>query len=418
MNESTPAASRTVALVDTRWGGHHPTYLREFTASLLRLGANVLLASRQPEAVLSALPEPERARAVGRVTPMTFVHRNQGLLDPRRDHDPLSTILRWRASGRIVRAAEARAGTRADLVFFPYLDSYLRFAPFPSLPRRTLGRPWSGLYFRNAHLAEAPDSLRARLRWLAKGDRLLRSPDCRAVCVLDERFNDRLAADTGHRVIAFPDMTDETRPDGLTELARQVGERAAGRKIIGLISMERRKGLLTLLRAALRARELGEPWFFVAVGPFLRETFSAGEIAFCEEVRRKVESGALDNLYFDMSGQRIPDGAPYNSLFTRFDLVWAAYEDFEGSSNALTKAAAFRIPLLATAGQCVGGRVESYQMGRTFAQADVGACLGAIRGVLAGEGADGKPLRPRFEDYHRLHDRAYLDEIFRGFLAG
>ena len=150
MTTPAPGSSRTVALVDTRWGGHHPTYLREFTASLLRLGSHVLLVCRDPGAVLSALPEEVRVLAGSRVTCEAIVHRNHGVLDPRRDHDPLSTILRWRASGRAVRAAESRAGATADFVFFPYLDSYLRFAPFPSLPRRFLGRPWSGLYFRNA----------------------------------------------------------------------------------------------------------------------------------------------------------------------------------------------------------------------------------------------------------------------------
>jgi hypothetical protein len=39
----------TVALADTRWFGHHPTYFREFVASLRRLGARVIALCQQPD---------------------------------------------------------------------------------------------------------------------------------------------------------------------------------------------------------------------------------------------------------------------------------------------------------------------------------------------------------------------------------
>lgn len=409
-------APPTVALVDTRWGGHHPTYLREFAASLLRIGARVIVACRKPDEILAGLPA-QRVLEPGRLASIPFVHRNHGVLDRGRDHDPASTLLRWRATGRVLDAAEAATGWRCDLVFYCYLDSYLRFAPFPAVPDLFVGRPWSGLYFRNAHLGLSNNSIGGLLRRLAKGDRLLRSPSCRAVCVLDERFDEALRRRCGHPVIPFPDITDEAPADAASEAAAAIRARAAGRKVIGLISMEKRKGLLTLLRAALRARELGEPWFFVGTGPFHRDTFNAGELAFCDDLARRSAAGELDNLHFDTSGARIPDGAPFNSLVAGFDLVWAAYEDFEGSSNALTKAAVFRRPVVATAGQCVGARVERHQLGRTFPQADVAACLEAIRGALAGTGPDGRPLAPEFDLYQGAHSRGRLDEVFRGLLG-
>jgi glycosyltransferase involved in cell wall biosynthesis len=397
----------TVALVDTRWGGHHPTYLREFTASLLRIGARVILLCQKPEEIISPLPAETSARVHGH----HFIHRNHGVIDRRRDHDPASTLLRWRATGAALREAEAASGWRADLVFFCYLDSYLRFAPFPQIPGILLGRPWSGLYFRNAHLGAANARSINLLRRAAKGDGLLASPDCRAVCVLDERFNETLAALCGRPVISFPDMTDEAAPDAENPLARRILGRAAGRRIIGMISMEKRKGLITLLRCAIRAHERGEPWFFVATGPFLRGTFTPEELAFCDGVSRRIETGGLDNLYFDTCGGRIQDGVPYNSLFTGFDLVWAAYEGFEGSSNALTKAAAFRKPVLATAGECIGARVERHQLGRTFPEGDVAAALEAIHATLAAPAPE-----DGFSTYHQLHSRDRLDEVFRGLL--
>jgi len=408
----------TVALVDTRWGGHHLTYLREFTASLLRLGTRVHLICFDPAQIVSSLPPELAAAAAERVICQVFVHRNQGVIRRKRDHDPLSTLARWRATGRAVRRIEARSGHITDLVFFPYLDSYLRFAPFPSLPKWMLGRPWSGLYLRNGHLdtehhSPAPWWMRA-----AKGDSLMKAPDCRAIYVLDERFNEELSRAVGHPVLAFPDMTDETPPDGPSDLAIEIRRRANGRKIIGLISIEKRKGLLTLLKVAKVAKDRNEPWFFVVTGPFARETFTEADLTFCEEMARQVADGRMDNLYLDLSGTRFQDGKPYNALFTTFDIVWAAYENFEGSSNALTKAAAFRIPLLATKGRCIGGRVERYQLGRTIPEGDANAAPEAIRGIIAGKGTDGQPLVPAYETYHRLHSRTQLDQIFQSLLQG
>ncbi len=403
MNEHLP----TVALADTRWAGHHPTYFTEMSASLLRCGARVIAMCPEPGEVRENLARLGFSHLDGRLAAEKLNCRNHSFLGGSRDHDPLTSILRWRETGRLLRRIETRTGWRADLVFFPYLDNYIRLAPFPSLPGLLLRRPWSGLYLRNHHLAQPSGPLHLA----AKGDLLLRSPLCRAVCVLDERFNDRLSAISGHPVVDFPDITDESPPLEAPPLAREIVAKAAGRKIIGLISMEKRKGLLTLLKAALAAHAKGEPWYFVATGPWPKFTFTSEEIAFCEDVNRRVESGAIDNLHFDTSGDRIPDGAIYNSLFTTFHLVWAAYEGFEGSSNALTKAAAFRIPVLATAGQCIGARVQKHHMGRTFPEGDIDACLAAIRAALS----ENTP-EPDFQGYHARHSRDRLDEIFRSLL--
>ncbi len=403
MNEHIP----TVALADTRWVGHHPTYFTGMSASLLRCGARVIALCPEPGEVRENLARLGFSGLDERLAAEPLTCRNHSFLGASRDHDPLTTILRWHKTGRLLRRIERRTGWRADLVFFPYLDNYLRLAPFPSLPGILLRRPWSGLYLRNHHLARS----NGPLRLAAKGDRLLRSSLCRAVCVLDERFNDRLSAISGHPVVDFPDMTDETPPPETIPLAREIATKAAGRKIIGLISMEKRKGLLTLLKAALAAHAKGEPWYFVAAGPWPKFTFAPEEIAFCEDVIRLVGSGEIDNLHFDTSGARFSDGAIYNSLFTTFDLIWAAYEGFEGSSNALTKAAAFRIPVLATAGQCIGSRVQKHRMGRTFPEGDVDACLAAIRAALSENAPE-----PDFQGYHALHSRDRLDEIFRDLL--
>ncbi|MDB6077189.1 MAG: glycosyl transferase [Akkermansiaceae bacterium] len=405
---STP---KTVVLADSRWAGHHQTYLFELSAGLLRCGARVILLCPYPELIRERLTAAGYDASSEKLGTVVFQSSNRSFLSKSRDHDPLTTAVRWHRTGRLIRKFEAARGWKADIVFFPYLDSYLRFLPLSIVPEILLGLPWSGLYFRNHHLATS----RSRLTLAAKGDYLLRSSSCRSVCVLDERFNDRIAEISHKTVIDFPDMTDETPPVEEVPEAAKIRTKAAGRKIIGLISMERRKGLVTLLRAAVAAYEAREPWFFVATGPMLRDTFTVEEIAYCEEVKGRIQRGEIDNLYFNTNGNRIPDGAVYNSVFTSFDVVWAAYEEFEGSSNALTKASIFKIPVVASAGQCIGSRVEQFKMGTTFPERDVMGCIEAIRRILRTDTA--KEHVPDFDGYYARHSRTRLDAILGELMA-
>jgi hypothetical protein len=250
------SALKTVVLADTRWAGHHQTYLLELTAALLRCGVRIILMCVHPELIFERLAAAGIEASDERLRGIVFHAANRSIVSKSRDHDPLTTVLRWQRTGKLIREFEASSGWKADLVFLPYLDSYLRFLPLGFAPDILLGLPWSGLYFRNHHLAH----IHSPLTLAAKGDYLLRSASCLAVCVLDERFNERISElSGGKQVIDFPDMTDETAPTEVVPEAAEILKLAAGRKIIGLISMEKRKGLLTLLKTALAAKEAGKP---------------------------------------------------------------------------------------------------------------------------------------------------------------
>ncbi len=408
----------TVALADERWRGHHPTYFKEFTASLLRLGHRVIALCREP----AELRDHAAQTCADLGVAVDDSLRAAVLAEPRRppfipgrfDHDPLSTVARWRLLRRALDTAERESGWRADFVFLPWLDSYLRFSPSASLPSRILARPWGGLYFRNHHFATTDRGGFARS--LAKGDRCLRDSACRAVGVLDERYARTMENHSGRPVFQFPDITNESEPVPRGELAAEVLSRAGGRKIIGMVGLERRKGFLTMLRIA-EATAGREPWFFVAGGCYCPETCTEDERRYAESVHERVRAGRLDNLHFEIPGARVEDGPEYNSLLEAFDVIYAAYERFQGSSNALTKAAVFHRPLVATAGECVGRRVEEFGMGLTIPEGDAAAGEQAIRAILAGEGRGGAPLAPRYGDYHAMHDRDRLDAVFAEILA-
>jgi glycosyltransferase involved in cell wall biosynthesis len=402
----TGKTEKTVALVDPLWVGHHPMYFTQFSGSFLRAGARVIGLCPDPQAALgnlnAAFPDADTG---GRVRTFKLPTGRRSFFKGRFEGDPARTFDRWRKAADALAEAEAACGWQADLLYFPYLDSYLRFMPLPVLPDMLLNRPWSGLYLRNHHHGEKP-SVAKSLRLLAKGDVIFRSRSCLEVGVLDERFIPAMEKLTGKRVIAYPDVTQEGMPPAPTALATEIRNRAAGRTVIGIIGLEKRKGFLTLLRTARLARERNVPAFFVCAGIYPPGEYSVEDLS---EIAA-ITSEAADILHFDPESGRIASEADYNSLFSTFDIAWAAYEDFHGSSGTLSKAALFGKPCIATMGECVGQRVERYAMGVTIRQGSAESALKAIRQLISA-----KP-ESRFAAYREDHSLARLDAILAGLL--
>lgn len=410
--------NKTVALVDPLWIGHHPMYFSQFTASFLRLGAFVIGLCPDPADAFQAARTAAVNSVAGfdrRVSMHRLASGKRSWFRGRFEGDPLRTFQRWKRAADALYEAEQATGRQVDLVFFPYLDSYLRFLPFPSVPGLTLNRPWSGLYLRNHHHGEKP-SLKSSLRLLAKGDALMRSPLSRGIGVLDERFIEPIQRRTGNAVHAFPDVTDASLPDQPYALAEEIRRKAAGRKVIGLIGLERRKGMLNLLRVAAKARELRLPWYFVCAGRFERGEYSAEEQSLLDQVASRAAAGEIDNVHFNPAAGRIPEEADFNSIFTTFDVAWAAYEGFEGSSGTLGKAAAFDIPCIATAGECIGHRVEGYRTGLTIPEGDSDRALEAIRRILERRDWDDHPLTGDYARFRDDHGIARLETLLAALL--
>ena len=120
----------------------------------------------------------------------------------------------------------------------------------------------------------------------------------------------------------------------------------------------------------------------------------------------------FDSYTDSTQATRIPSEADYNSLFHTFDIAWAAYENFQGSSGTLGKAAAFGIPCLASSGECIGHRVEGYRLGLTIPEGNADAALAALGKIAAGE-----PRVREFARYREDHSQAALDSILCALLA-
>ena len=368
-------------------------YFSQFTASFLRSGARVIGLCPEPEA---AMARPAQGRGCGDCgIPRRRVHFHplptgkRSFFNGRFEGDPVRTFSRWRAAADTLADAEAASGLHADLVYFPYLDSYLRFLPFPAIPSFLLNRPWSGLYLRNHHHGEARPSRNP----CACSPRA--TPSSAATSAAASACSTSASSPPWRNPAASaspptPTSPTPTFPPEPYPLALEIQRKAAGRTIVGMIGLERRKGFLTSSAPPNSRGKRVSPATSSAPAPSIRSEFTEDEQAEIHELSRAIAAGEIDNLHFNPAAGRIPDEADYNSLFRTFNIAWAAYEGFEGSSGTLGKAAAFDIPCLATAGECVGNRVETYRLGLTIPEGNAEQALAVIPCLAAGKDLTGK----------------------------
>ena len=145
--------------MDPVWVGHHATYFRAFIDAFLEAGARLVAFCPKPSDLDDLVrAHPDLLRVVELPDP------GPSKLFRGREHDPFTTLRRWRNAGEAVRAEEENTGWQVDFVFFAWLDSYLRFMPNVKSSERLLGKPWTGLYFRNQHLSDDQTSILAKVK--------------------------------------------------------------------------------------------------------------------------------------------------------------------------------------------------------------------------------------------------------------
>lgn len=253
---------KTIALVDTLWIGHHPTYLKIFTKTLLELGHKVVVFCPEPTEISQwiTLNCPKQTELF-HVFKLQEPELNQSLvgLAPKM----LTTITYWQHTSSAIQKASLEIGGSPDLVFFAWLDSYLSSYSIHYIVDKIFPYDWSGLYFRPyQHLKHQSSSI---LRNFISPYAALQSSHCKAVAILNEDTAETLQSKIKKKpIIVFPDITDESLPDFNFPTMNQIQDKAAGRKIIGLLgSLDKRKGFLTLLEVSQQMA--GEDWFLFSL---------------------------------------------------------------------------------------------------------------------------------------------------------
>jgi hypothetical protein len=395
---------KTIALVDTLWIGHHPTYFKIFTKTLLELGHKVLTFCPEPTEIsqwitLNCPKQTELFHAFDLQEP----ELNQSLvsLAPKM----LTALTYWQHTSGAVQKASLEIGSSPDLVFFAWLDSYLSSYSIHYIVDKIFPYDWSGLYFRPyQHLKQQGSSI---LRDFISPYAALQSSHCKAVAILNEDIAETLQSKIKTKpVIIFPDITDESPPDFSFSIMNQIQDKAAGRKIVGLLgSLDKRKGFLTLLEVSQQMAE--ENCFFVFAG-------KVGESSFLPQELMKIQSivkSAPHNCFFHF--ERIPDGTQFNSLVDVCDILFAVYNNFPSSSNILTKSAIFKKPIIVSNNFCMGKRVREFGLGLAINEGDTLQCIEALHQLAYQSELDTVEQTKRdFEGYKCLHSIERLYAVF------
>lgn len=405
---------KTIALIETNSGnGHHLTYLRLFSKTLLEQQYQVMAFYPRPVDLTDWIEEhcPDYRDRLWAFEMHKHKRRRVPVLGV--VPEPIAVIERWQHLARAVRNATEEIGHSPDHVFLNWLDNYLSHYLTHHIIDAIFPYKWAGLYFRPGILRFGQRSLKGFSEPLTHYA-IARSPRCHALAMLNEELVDDLQEDLGKPVVAFPDITDETMPQADNELIKEIRRKAGDRKIVGLIgALSKRKGILTLLEVARQSVQ--ENWFFVFAGTLDESMFHQDfDQRFGDEFQqiKNMRDEPPSNCYFHF--EFIPDGNAFNSMIDACDVLFAAYENFPYSSNLLTKAALFKKPIIVSEGYCMAARIEKFRLGVTIPEGDVARCIAGLRYLCDCSDQALSELNPDFEGYYRLHSIEQIRTVFSG----
>ena len=382
---------KTIFIVELFWTGHHPTYLKLFTKSLLELGHKVIVLCPEPDEVNDWVFD-NCEETAGRIDVYEYNRPELRVSLPGRMKPALVTVRRWKEAATAIAKISGDLCLVPDLVFFMYLDVYLN----KHLPRQIVDTifkyNWSGLYFAPFHLRIPCENLFSKFSPLRR-DSLLNAKNCKFVTVLDEGVVKKLQFYLACKpVVVVPDIADISPPARCYPVIAEITSKARGRKIIGLLgALDKRKGLLTLLEVARQTSN--EDYFFVIAGRLNTLTFSEAEIGIIDTFLKADHQNCCIRFEF------IPDEASFNALVDCCDIIFAAYERFYYSSNLLTKAAYFHKRVIVSDGYCMAERTRKYNLGVVVKEGSVADTIGAIRCLTVGAQNNGCEIDRKFDAY-------------------
>jgi hypothetical protein len=411
----TNRSRRVVAIVDTMWVGHHPTYFKLICRSFLKEGVDVIALCPRPVEVeqwAEGYLAPEtRSRLV--CFPLAELWEMRTGWDSIRSvgKATLTALTRWlMLRGALDRIADA-SGRRPDFIFFPKADGWIAGMSWSWARRQLLPCQWAGIYFHPEHRRPTKRKHSVLEEFLLQTrvfvpDAALGCRRCSFVGLLDENLREVFEARFTKPAYSFPDITDETPPNHDHPLAREIIKRAAGRKVIGLLGgLDERKGLLSLLEVA--RRDQSHRWFFVFAG----RVDYGGANAMVEKLKAS-QDYRLANCFFHL--ERLEDGEEFNSVANACDALYAVYNDFPYSSNILTKAAMLQKPVLVNIGALLEERVKKYRTGIAINGDAIPAIQSALDKVLS---PSFDALKPAYEEYFAAHSTETLQTTITNLVA-
>jgi hypothetical protein len=246
-----------------------------------------------------------------------------------------------------VSNVERAEGFRAfDLIIYLYLDMMTRSPSRFSCLDSNRARPWVGIRFHPQ--AKAGD--------MAMLEPYFNSINARgAIFLVPEAIAPYSAARQDLYFVLVPDVADLELAEEPHELAKAMRRGAGDRKIaLQIGSIAPHKGIMTLLDIIARADP--KRFFFALIGEVHWESFGADQDRLRAFYASPPENVLIHEGY-------IGDERDYNTIVTACDVIYAVYENFNSSSNSLTKAAGLRRPILVSRDTLMGDRVTAAGLG-------------------------------------------------------
>jgi glycosyltransferase involved in cell wall biosynthesis len=395
---------KIVALVDTLWMGHHPTYFKLLTKNFLEIGCEVWAFCPNIDDLRSYAGQEIHGECQARlqIFQMPLIGHSRiyvtedgpvkYLKRPIRD-----TLTYWLTTAAAIDSISGLRNKKPDLVFLAKLEGWLQGFMPAWLVEKIFRYDWTGIYmcpyqFYSSRRVHLP---------IIKPERTLSAKNCRVITMLDEEMTKKLSAVLKKPVLHFPDITDEAPPILNHPILEKIKEKARGRKIIGLIGgLSPRKGLKTFVEVASKATDK----FFLLAGRFAEAIDEE-----TEEILKQAQK--LENCLLHY--QRIPDGEEFNAFINLCDIIFAAYIDFKYSSNIMTKAALFKKPIIVSEGGLMAARVRRFKTGVVIEQENTEQCLAAIELLCKGRM---DISNSGFDEYFQHHAVARLPKLLNELL--
>lgn len=269
-----------------------------------------------------------------------------------------------------------------DMFFFAYFDSACEF--WPRYFRREVFANMAiwGIWM-NSWGFRRPGKIEVTPKAVSKY-RFLQDPAI-SLFLLDESVASSLQGRVAASVYPLPDFSDFVM-SGTSEIRDKIVLFANGRRVL-LLWRPTGPKRVDLFLEVVRGSFL-DSWCYVIVGT---------------GASKHAESGDLSDklLAFDTW---VRDEAEMNTIIGCVDVIWCIYEDWEGSSNLLTKAAMLRKEVIVASGYLMAERVRQYGLGGVVSGSDPHEVLDFLK-------AYGNGTSIRTESQVEAFKRDFSDEV-------
>jgi hypothetical protein len=162
----------------------------------------------------------------------------------------------------------------------------------------------------------------------------------------------------------LPDITETALPEAASPLAQEILLRAKGRAIVFMGGSIGKQKNLACWNKLIKLADSSK-WFFLQAGRLNKNNLTVDDEAALLEIQAKLP----ENLF--VNADYLTDERFFNELIAISNIIFAAYRDFQRSSNMLSKAAEFKKPIIVSDGFLMGECVQRYGIGQVVNQDDV-----------------------------------------------